>query len=127
MTENNHHKDLLDGITEQMKPVLEKSGQAIYLYLDDNHKFCNRKFADMLGYKSPQEWADSETPLSDVAEEDRDIVIKAYMDASEKMTASSVTVSFKNIKTGKLLKAMMIIAPIGYAGHVITAHFLSKV
>jgi hypothetical protein len=34
-----------------MKQVLDKSGQAIYLYLDDSHKVCNKKFADMLGYK----------------------------------------------------------------------------
>ena len=49
-----------------MKPVLEKSEQAIYLYLHDNHKVRNKKFADLIGYKSPKEWADAEAPLSDV-------------------------------------------------------------
>jgi hypothetical protein len=127
MDEQTHHEELIKGISEQMKPVLEKSEQAIYIYLDDNHKVCNKKFADLLGYTSPKEWADAEAPLSDVAEEDQQGVIDAYMNASEKMVASAVELRFKNIRTGKIVKTRMIIAPIGHASHVFTAHFFSKV
>jgi hypothetical protein len=81
----------------------------------------------MLGYKSPKEWAETEAPLSDVIEADQDIVIKAYMEASEKMTASTVEVKFKNVKTEKIIKIRMIIAPVGFGGHVFTAHYLSKI
>ena len=84
-----------------MRQVLDKSEQAIYLYLDDNHKVCNKKFADMLGYRSPKEWAETETPLSDVVDEDQKDVIKVYMSAAEKMNAGWLEVRFKNIKTGK--------------------------
>jgi len=107
--------------------VLEKSGQAIYIYLDDNHKVCNKKFANLLGYKSPKEWADGEAPLSDVVEEDQQRVIDAYMKASEKMVASAIEVKVKNIKTGNIIKTRMIIAPVGHAGHVFTAHFFNKI
>jgi carbohydrate-binding DOMON domain-containing protein len=110
-----------------MKPVLEKSGQAIYIYLDDNHKVCNKKFADLLGYKSPKEWADAEAPLSDVVEEDQQSVINAYMNASEKMVANAIEVRMKNVKTGKIVRTRMIIAPVVHAGHVFTAHFFSKI
>ena len=127
MEEQQHHEELVKGITEQMKPVLEKSEQAIYLYLDDNHKVCNKKFADLLGFKSPKEWADADAPLADVVEEDQKIVIKAYMNASEKMLASAVEVKVKNVATGKIVKTRMIIAPVGHAGHVFTAHFFSKI
>ncbi len=127
MTQEQHHKELVKGITEQMKPVLEKSEQAIYIYLDDNHKVCNKKFADLLGYESPKEWADAEAPLSDVVEEDQQGVINAYMNASEKMVASAVEVRVKNVKTGKIVKTRMIIAPVGHAGHVFTTHFFSKI
>jgi len=127
MDEQQHHEELLKGITEQMKPVLEKSEQAIYIYLDDNHKVCNKKFADLLGYKSPKEWEDAEAPLSDIVEEDQQSVINAYMNASEKMVASAIEVRAKNVETGKIVKARMIIAPVGHAGHVFTAHFLSKI
>jgi hemolysin-activating ACP:hemolysin acyltransferase len=127
MDEQQHHEELVKGITEQMKPVLEKSEQAIYIYLDDSHKVCNKKFADLLGYKSPKEWADAEAPLSDVVEEDQQSVINAYMNASEKMVASAIEVRVKNIKTGKIVKTRMIIAPVGHAGHVFTVHFFSKI
>ena len=127
MEKQPHHEELVKGITEQMKPVLEKSAQAIYIYLDDNHKVCNKKFADLLGYKSPKEWADAEAPLSDIAEEDQQSVINAYVNASEKMMASAIDVRAKNIKTGKIVKARMIVAPVGHAGHVFTAHFFSKI
>ena len=122
-----HHEELIEGITKQFKPILEKSEQAIYIYLDDTHKVCNKKFADLLGYKSPKEWANTEAPLSDVVEEDQQSVINAYMNASEKMVASAIEVRAKNIKTNEIVKTRMIIAPIGHAGHVFTAHFLSKI
>lgn len=127
MKEQQHHEELVKGITEQMKQVLEKSEQAIYIYLDDNHKVCNKKFADLLGYTSPKEWADAEAPLSDVVEEDQQSVINAYMNASEKMVASATEVRVKNVKTGKIVKTRMIIAPVGHAGHVFTAHFFNKI
>ena len=127
MDEQQHHEELIKGITEQMKPVLEQSGQAIYIYLDDNHKVCNKKFAELLGYKSPKEWADAEAPLSDIVEGDQQSVIDAYMNASEKMVASAIEVRAKNVKTGKIVKIRMIVAPVAYAGHVFTAHFFSKI
>ena len=127
MEEQQHHEELVEGIGQEMKLVLEKSVQAIYIYLDDNHKVCNKKYADLLGYKTPKEWADAEAPLSDVVEEDQQSVIKAYMNASEKMVASAIEVRVKNVKTGKIVKTTMIIAPVGHAGHVFTAHFFSEI
>ena len=127
MDEQQHHEELIKGISQQMKPVLEQSGQAIYIYFDDNHKVCNKKFADLLGYKSPKEWADAEAPLSDVVEEDQQSVIDAYMKASEKMVAGALDVRVKHIKTSKIIKTRMIVAPVGHAGHVFTAHFFSKI
>jgi hypothetical protein len=127
MTNEVHHADLVKGIAEHMKTVLEKSSQAIYLYLDDNHKICNKKFADMLGYKSVKEWGEVEAPLADVLEADQPSVVDAYTNASEKMSASVVDVRVKNIKSAAIVKTRMIIVPIGYAGHVFTAHFCTKI
>jgi len=127
MKEKEHHEELVKGITEQMKPVLEKSEQAIYIYLDDNHKVCNKRFADLLGYKSPKEWADTDAPLADVVEEDQQSVVKAYMNASEKMVASASEVRVKNVRTGRIVKTRMVIAPVSHAGHVFTVHFFSKI
>lgn len=127
MDEQRHHEELIKGIAEQMRPVLDKSEQAIYIYLDDNHKVCNKKFADLAGYKSPKEWADVEAPLSDVVEEDQQRVIDAYVDSSEKMIANSIAVRVKNKATGKITNTSMVTAPVAHAGHVFTVHFFTKI
>ena len=127
MEEQQHHEELIRGITEQLKPILEKSPQAIYVYLDDNHKVCNKKFADLLGYESPKKWAEIDAPLADVVEEDQQAVIKAYENATEKMLASSIEVGLKNIKTGKVVKTQIILVPIAYSGHLFALHFISKI
>ena len=123
-----HHEELVKGISAQMKPVLEKSEQAIYIYLDDTHKVCNKKFADLLGYKSAREFASTEAPLADVVEEDQQSVIAAYENATQNMVASCIDVRVKNIKTGKAIKTRMIMVPITFSGgHVFALHFLSKI
>ena len=55
--EDQHHEELIKGISNQMGTILSSSEQAIYIYLDDIHKVCNKKFASLLGYSSPEEWA----------------------------------------------------------------------
>jgi hypothetical protein len=122
-----HHEELIEGIAKEFKPIMDKSDQGIYLYLDDTHKVCNKKFADLLGYKSPKEWADTDAPLADVVEEDQQSVINAYMNASEKFFANAIEVRMKNVKTAKIMKTRMIIAPVAYAGHVFTAHYFSRI
>lgn len=121
------HKELVEGISKQFKPVLDKTPQAAYIYLDDEHKLCNQKIADLVGMGTPKEWAAAEAPLADVVEEDQPAVIKAYEAASEKMTAGHMPVRVKNAKTGKVFKTDMIIVPIAYAGSVFTLQFFSKV
>jgi Mn-dependent DtxR family transcriptional regulator len=127
MAEQEHHAELINGIAEQMKILLEESERAIYIYLDDTHKVCNKRFADLLGYRSPKAWADAEAPLSDVVKDDQEKVIDAYMNASKKGIAGSIDVKMKNIKTEGILKINMIIAPTIYQGHIFTVHFLSKI
>jgi Mn-dependent DtxR family transcriptional regulator len=127
MAEQERHAELIKGIAEQMKILLKESERAIYIYLDDTHKVCNKKFADLLGYKSPRAWADAEAPLSDVLEEDQQKVIDAYMNASEKGVAGSIDVKMQNIKTEEILKVNMIVAPTIYEGHIFTVHFVSTI
>ena len=127
-TQEHHHEELVKGITKQLKPILDKSGQAIYVYLDDTHKACNKNFADLLGYKSAAEWAKLEAPLADVVAEDQPSVISAYENASEKMVASCLDIRFKNIKTSKTIKTRVIMVPITYSGeHLFVLHFLSRI
>ena len=124
MDEQQHHEELISGVSKEQKLILYKSPQAIYIYLDDTHKVCNKKFANLLGYKSPGEWAKMDAPLADVLEEDQQLVIDAYGKASEKLIASKLEIRFKNIKTGKIIKAGLVMAPIVFSGNVFVMHFL---
>jgi len=108
-----------------LEPVFSNSPQAIYLYLDDEHKICNQKFADMLGYSSVEEWVKNQYPISDVLEEDQEEGIKAYRAASEKLKASKLSISFVG-KDGKKKKAEVIMAPITYRNEVFVLHFISE-
>lgn len=127
MANQEHHEELIKGISEQLALVLKKSKQAVYIYLDDTHKVCNEKFAKLLGYGAAKEWAAIHMPLSDVDEASRDDVVAAYEKATEKFMASSLDIALRNVKTNKLIKVRMIIAPMVYMGHVLAVHFLSQI
>jgi PAS domain-containing protein len=127
MANEHHHEELIQGVAREQKLILDKSGQAIYIYLDDTHKICNKKFADLLGYKSVREWVANETPLDDVIEKDQPAVIDAYMRASEKLEANTLSVTMKNVKTGRRIKTNVLMAPIAYQGHGLVAFFIEKI
>lgn len=125
MAHNEHHIHLIKELAEMLTPVFEKSPQAIYLYLDDEHKTCNQKFADMLGYSSVDEWVANPTPVSDVLEEDQEKVISAYGDASTSFKASTVSARFvKKDKTQS--NAEIIMVPLSYQNEVFVLHFISE-
>ena len=127
MTQEHHHETLINGIAKEQKPILDNSGQAIYIYLDDTHKVCNKKFATLLGYKSVKEWVGTEAPLADVVEKDQQKVIDAYTKASESLEASSLAATLKNVKTSKLIMKRMLMVPITYQGHIFVIHFIDEV
>lgn len=125
MTHDPHHEHIIKELAEQLQPVLSKSPQAIYLYLDDEHKICNQKFADMLGYKSVKEWEDNEYPLDDVAKEDQDKGVKAYMDASQNLKASSLKGNLIK-KDGKKISVEIIMAPVSFKNEIFVIHFITE-
>lgn len=124
MAHEEHHEHLMKELTEQLEPLFANSPQAIYLYLDDTHKTCNQKFADMLGYSSIMEWVKSEYPVEDVIEKDRDNVIEAYIDASQNLTASTLEATW-GTKNGKKVKTEIIMIPFPYRNEVFVLHFIS--
>jgi len=122
---HDQHAHLVHEVEELFKPVLSNSPQAIYIYLDDAHKICNKKYADMLGYKSVKEWVDNEYPIDDVDEKDQPKGMKAYMAASEKLQAGNFTGTLVK-RNGRKFKAQVIMTPFTYKGEVFVVHFISK-
>ena len=119
-----HHLHLVKELAQLLEPVFSNSPQGVYLYLDDEHKTCNQKFADMLGYSTIAEWVDNQYPISDVLEEDQEKGIKAYYDASRKFKASTVSGTWVK-KDGEKIKAETTLVPISYKGEVFVLHFIS--
>ena len=121
-----HHEIVVKGLYDQMKPVFDSSEQPIFLYLDDNHKACNSKFAKMLGFKSPQEWAETPSVLGvSVAEKSREIVTNAYWDAMKKKIASTIQVTWMK-KDGGTFNSTVILVPMFFDGHMFSVHFVTN-
>jgi hypothetical protein len=125
-TAEEHHEELVKGLYEQMKPILDKSEQPIFIYLDDNHKACNNKFASMLSFKSPDEWAQKQGFLEVyVTEKSRETLSTAYWNAMQKMVASTTPMTWMK-KDGAALDSMMILVPMFFEGHMFSVHFVTS-
>ena len=121
-----HHEELVNGLYEQMKPILEKSEQPIFIYLDDNHKACNQKFASMLGFQTPQEWAEKQGFLDVyVTEKSRETLSTAYWNAMQKMVASTISMTWMK-KDGASIDSTMILVPMFFEGHMFSVHFVTS-
>lgn len=120
-------ENILKGIFNQLKGIFNSSEQAMYIYLDDEQKVCNEKFASMLNYKSSKEWASVKEnfPTAFVAEKNQPTLINAFQNAMEKGRGSSIEVEWKK-KSGDSVKTEVILVPIEYNGHRMALHFISK-
>ena len=125
-SDQKHHEELVEGFHSQLKEIFNSSKQGVYLYLDDNHKVCNKKFAEMLGFGSPEEWAKVENPLDvGVEKTSQATMVSAYQDAMEKMIGSKIDVTLKK-KKGSTFNASVIMVPVAYQGHMFALHFISE-
>jgi hypothetical protein len=125
-SEQKHHEELVNGFYGQQKQVFDSSEQAIYLYLDDNHKICNKKFAVLLGYNSPEEFAEVKNLLeANVDKKSQQTVVSAYRDVMEKMISSKIDVKIKK-NSGSTIDTTIIMVPVAYQGHLLALHFISE-
>jgi PAS domain-containing protein len=120
-----HHEELIEGISKQMKSILDSSQQAIYIYLDDIHKVCNEKFASLLGYRSPEEWANMEDSFEAFVDPgSQETLVKAYRQAMEKLIPANIKVTWKK-KSGGTVATSVVLVPIAYDDHLFALHFIS--
>jgi hypothetical protein len=118
-TQEAHHEELVKGLYDQMKPILDESEQPIFIYLDDNHKACNQKFASMLGFKTPQEWAEKQGFLEVyVTEKSQETLSNAYWKAMEKKVASTIPMTWKKKMSRNGLNDTV---PMFFKGHVFSS------
>jgi hypothetical protein len=120
------HEALVSGLYKQMKEIFEHSEQAMYLYLDDVHKTCNKRFADLLGFESPKAWAsvDNPFPIEFVASKSRRALVSAYQEAMERFIGSTIDVTWQT-KSGGTVDTRVILVPVAYEGHLFALHFVT--
>ena len=126
MASETKHQAIIDWLNQELKPMLDESQQATYVYICDEHKLCNQKFAAMLGYKSAQQWTADHAPFLDafVAEGSKDMLLSAYQNAMDHGVGSNFEVSWKK-KTGGMVKTQVILVPLNYQGQRFALHFIS--
>ena len=126
MTSHAHHEEIIKHFHEEYSSLLEHSEQGIYVYLDDVHKLCNKKFAQMLGYASAEEWAQIKKPFAQtfVKDDSQHALVNAYGKAMEHAAGSSFPVTWKT-KEGKNVPTQVILVPIAFEKHVLALHFIS--
>jgi hypothetical protein len=122
-----HLQDILQAMHQQCKPIFEASGQSMYIFLDDDHKVCNKKFASLLGYASADAWArvGESFPMAFVDAKSRHALVSAYRMAMEKKVGSTNKIAWQT-KAGKKVTTTVILVPIVHHGHWAALHFISK-
>ncbi len=125
MDDHQHHENLIDGIANQFAQILDTSDQGVYIYLDDTHKVCNEKFAKLLGYDSPKEWAKitDSFPQTFVTESSQNTLVSAYQEAIEKCIGSISNISWKQ-KDGSTVESKVILVPVAFDNHIFALHFV---
>jgi PAS domain-containing protein len=119
------HEELIAGISKQMKGILDSSQQAVYIYLDDIHKVCNGKYASLLGYRSPEEWAKDENLMEATIERSsQETLVTAYNQVMEKFIPANIKVTWKK-KSGGTVVTSVVMVPIAFDDHFFALHFVS--
>jgi hypothetical protein len=126
MHDHAHHQDLMGTLAQEYKELLTNSDQSIYIYLDDDHKICNKKFATLLGYETETDWEKTEGSFPElfVDEKSQEKLVSAYQDAMEKGIGSMNDIVWKK-KDGKTVNSTVILVPIVFKGHLFALHFVS--
>jgi hypothetical protein len=123
------HADFIKGFYEEQQEIFDVSSQGMYAFLDDHSRVCNSKFATMLGYASPEEWASVDTkgsfPDAFVAEKSQQKLVEAFQNVMENSVSATFSVSWKK-KSGGTVDTTVVLVPIQYQGHTIALHFVSQ-
>lgn len=119
-------QDPLAKATQQLRTLFEESGQAMYLYLDDHNKSCNKRFAELLGYATPEAWAAVHTsfPSAFVAPASQEDLVDTYQAAMNDGVAATVPVTWRR-KDGKTVDTDVILVPLDVDGTRMALHFVT--
>lgn len=122
-----HHEELVAGVKEEMRHILENSSQPVLVYLDDNHKTGNLAMATLLGYTTVEEFENSNVNFVDtyIAEESQQAVMDNYRIAfRQELKATVLDVTIKNVM-GEKKAVQFIHVPMMFQDHLFAVSFVN--
>ncbi len=124
---NDEREDVIRELAEQFRPIMEKSQDGVYLWLDETHKVCNERLGNLFGF-TVEEWREAQPFLdSFVTEEDRALYSWNYHNRVARL-AFPVTFRFRGLrKDGSTFAAETDMIPISYRGYAVAYHFVRRV
>ena len=122
------HANVISGVTKQFQTLFESSRQCMYIFLDDRNKSCNARFAKLLGYDTPESWANVTTsfPQAFVDPDSQDILIDTYQNAMNRAVGASIPVTWRR-RDGSTVDTECILVPVDFEGHRVAVHFIEQV
>jgi PAS domain-containing protein len=119
---------VLSDLYKQLRKVLDSAEQPTLIYLDDKHKVCNQKFAEMLGYDSPHGCSDTPNFLELLVDDEasRNAFMEAYWLAINNMNAVGLEVTWRK-KDNSKLKTSVVMVPMEYEGHILLVQFVIEI
>jgi PAS domain S-box-containing protein len=100
----------------------------MYVWLDEEHWVCNQRFADLLGYDSPDELNDTPNFLQRMVHaDDQQHFSWNYWNRVQALV-SPTTFRFRGIrKDGSTFQAETDMIPLTYGGHTFAYHFVRRI
>jgi PAS domain-containing protein len=119
------HAAIIEGVTAQFREILDGSPQGMYIYLDDQHKVCNERFASMLGYPSAAAW-DQHGAFTEqyIDPQSQQTLVHTYRHAMEQQAAATIDVTWKT-REGAAVPSSVILVPVAYEGELLALHFIT--
>lgn len=119
------HATVIGTVTDQFQALFEDSAQSMYIFLDDRNKSCNARFAKLLGYDTPSQWAAVTTsfPQAFVHPDSQATLVEAYRRAMEDGVAARIPVTWQR-RDGKPVRTQVILAPLDVDEHRVAVHFI---
>ena len=120
-------EQILREIADHFGPLFERSPFGVYLYVNDRHKTCNERMAQMHGM-TVEEWQNTPTFLNDfIAEEDREMYARNYHQHVASLK-HPVTFRFRGLrKDGSTFAAETDMIPLCWRDHPIAYHFVREI
>jgi PAS domain S-box-containing protein len=122
------HDEATEMLAEHLAPVFEASPDGLYVWLDEEHWICSRRFAELLGYGSPEELNGTPHLLQRwIHEDDQGVFSWSYWNRVQTM-AFPTTLRFRGKRkdgSEALFETEMI--PLSFGGHTFAYHFVRVV